>query len=274
MFFYFIPKKLWYHIAKDCTTRQAAYAKDPIKNVQSLEVLIEKLTKTRSIKAHEVLHVVGLLIARSLCSHMDGLDQHWRTEEDGAIPRGTSGRYMTRDRFTTILRYLHFQSSSAEVPTTDRAWKVRPILQTLQRTFRRGYRLGARISFDEGTIPNRSKFNPVRVYNKDKPHKYGTKVYMTCCAESGYCSRIEDYMGASDEAKHAKTPVERKAAKEKAKGVAQKAVIRNITKARETAYHNFYSSYALAIALLERERILLRRNTPKLSSRLDSRLYG
>ncbi|POM69866.1 Hypothetical protein PHPALM_13809 [Phytophthora palmivora] len=256
MFFYFIPKKLWYHIAKDCTTRQAAYAKDPIKNVQSLEVLIEKLTKTRSIKAHEVLHVVGLLIARSLCSHMDGLDQHWRTEEDGAIPWGTFGRYMTRDRFTTILRYLHFQNSSAEVPTTDRAWKVRPILQTLQRTFRRGYRLGERISFDEGTIPNRSKFNPVRVYNKDKPHKYGTKVYMTCCAESGYCSRIEVYMGASDEAKHAKTPVERKTA---AKGVAQKAMIRNITKAlngqpgkRLIVADNFYSSCALALELLEK----------------------
>ncbi|GMG17619.1 unnamed protein product [Phytophthora fragariaefolia] len=208
MFFYFIPKKLWYHIAKEseayrieCIPSVAAaqhakqleaHAKDPTKNVQSLEVLIEKLTKTRSIKAHEILHVVGLLIARSLCRHTDGLDQHWRTEEDGAIPRGTFGRYMTRDRFTTILRYLHFQSSSAEVPTTDRAWKVRPILQTLQRTFRRGYRLGARISFDEGTIPNRSKFNPVRVYNKDKPHN------------------IEVYLGASDEAKNAKTPAEQR----------------------------------------------------------------
>ncbi|POM70224.1 Hypothetical protein PHPALM_13367 [Phytophthora palmivora] len=62
MFFYFIPKKLWYHIAKeseayciDCIPSVAAaqhakqlqaHAKDPTKNVQSLEVLIEKLTKT------------------------------------------------------------------------------------------------------------------------------------------------------------------------------------------------------------------------------------
>ncbi|POM63922.1 Hypothetical protein PHPALM_20618, partial [Phytophthora palmivora] len=268
-------EKRWYHIAKESEAYRIkcipsvpaaqhakqieALAKDPTKKVQSLEVLIEKLTKTRSIKAHEILYIVGLLIARSLCGHTDGLDKHWRTEGDGAIPRGTFSRYMTRDRFTTILRYLHFQSSSVEVPTTDRAWKVRPVLQTLERAFRRGYRLGSRISFDEGTIPNRSKFNPVRVYNKDKPHKYGTKVYMTCCAESGYCSLIEVYLGASDEAKNAKTPAERETSKEKAKDVAQNAAIRNITKAldgqpgkRLIVADNFYSSCALAIALLER----------------------
>ncbi|GMF14491.1 unnamed protein product [Phytophthora fragariaefolia] len=81
MFFYFIPKKLWYHIAKESEAYRIkcipsvsaaqhakqleAHAKDPTNNVQSLEVLIEKLTKTRSIKAHEILHVVGLLIARA-----------------------------------------------------------------------------------------------------------------------------------------------------------------------------------------------------------------
>ncbi|POM58755.1 Hypothetical protein PHPALM_36553 [Phytophthora palmivora] len=76
---------------------------------------------------------------------------------------------------------------------------------------------------------------------------------MTCCAESVYCSRIEVYLGASDEAKN------RKAAKEKAKGVAQKADIRNITKAldgqpgkRLIVADQFCSSCALAIALPER----------------------
>ncbi|POM65721.1 Hypothetical protein PHPALM_18525 [Phytophthora palmivora] len=65
MFFYFISKKRWYHIAKEsevyrikCMPSVAAaqhvkqleaLAKDPTKKVQSLEVLIEKLTKTRSI---------------------------------------------------------------------------------------------------------------------------------------------------------------------------------------------------------------------------------
>ncbi|KAI9982002.1 hypothetical protein PInf_009790 [Phytophthora infestans] len=80
--------------------------------------------------------------------------------------------------------------------TADKAFKVRPILQVKEKTFRRGYRLGPVVSFDEDTIPNRSQYNPIRVYNKDKPHKYGTKCYMTCCAETGYCARVEVYLGA------------------------------------------------------------------------------
>ncbi|ETN14351.1 hypothetical protein PPTG_22233 [Phytophthora nicotianae INRA-310] len=181
-----------------------------------------------------------------LSSPTHGLENHWSTREDGAVPRGTFSRYMKRDRFKMITRYLHFASNNAEAASKDKAWKVRPVLQVLEKTFCRGYRLGPQISFDEGTIPNRSKFNPVRVYNKDKPHKYGTKVYMTCCAETGYCSRIEVYLGAANNPSAAK-------------GTAQKAVIRNVTKAldgqpakRLVVADNFYSSCALVLDLLRR----------------------
>lgn len=174
-----------------------------------------------------------LLVARSLCSRTNGLDNPSQTDEDGAIPRGTFNRYMTRDRLNTIMRYLHFTSNSAEAAAADKAWNLRPVLQTLEKAFRRGYRRGPRISFDKEAIPDRCKFSPLRVYNKDKPHKYRTKVYMNYCANSGYCSsmmayhyRIEVYMGVSKESKIAQTP-----AKQQATGVAQKAVIRNITKA-------------------------------------------
>eukprot|EP00644_Phytophthora_capsici_P000738 jgi/Phyca11/109016/e_gw1.16.664.1 len=123
----FPETKLWYHIAKESeayrveciesvaksqrTKQLEIQAKDPTKTVQPLEALKEKLQKTKPIKAHEILHVIGLLVARSLCSHTDGLDKHWQTDEDGAIPRGTFNRYMTRDRFNTIMRYLHFTSN-------------------------------------------------------------------------------------------------------------------------------------------------------------------
>ncbi|OWY90330.1 hypothetical protein PHMEG_00041586, partial [Phytophthora megakarya] len=42
---------------------------------------------------------------------------------------------------------------------------------TIEKTFRRGYRLGRVISFDEGMMPNRSKFNPMRIFMPDKPSK-------------------------------------------------------------------------------------------------------
>ncbi|KAF1772570.1 PiggyBac transposable element-derived protein [Phytophthora cactorum] len=134
-------------------------SKDPRKSVATRDDFEEKLRRAKPIKAHEILHVVGLLIARTLCGHTDGLEKHWSTQEDGAIPRGTFSRYMTRDRITTIARFLHFASTNGKSVTTVKAWKVRPVLQAAEKTFRRGYRMEPRISLDEGTIPNRSKFN-------------------------------------------------------------------------------------------------------------------
>ncbi|KAE9040285.1 hypothetical protein PR001_g7147 [Phytophthora rubi] len=37
-------------------------------------------------------------------------------------------------------------------------------------------------------ITNKSKLNPLKVYNKDKPNKWGTKFYLTCCYTTAYCT--------------------------------------------------------------------------------------
>ncbi|KAE9017160.1 hypothetical protein PR001_g14470 [Phytophthora rubi] len=84
---------------------------------------------------------------------------------------------MKRDRFEEILKFLHFNNNEAGGAHADKAWKIRPILQAVEKTFRRGYRLGKVISFDEGMMPNRSKFNSMRIFMPDKPSKYGTKFY-------------------------------------------------------------------------------------------------
>jgi hypothetical protein len=64
----------------------------------------------------------------------------------------------------------------------DRVWKIRPIINAHQDSFMRGYRVGPYISFDEGMLPSQSKFNSTRMYMKDKPHKWGTKMFLTCCS--------------------------------------------------------------------------------------------
>ncbi|POM67707.1 Hypothetical protein PHPALM_16241, partial [Phytophthora palmivora] len=209
------------------------------------------LRKFKAIKPHEIVHVMGLLFARVVAPMRDGLAGHWRQSEDGAIPRGTFSRYMKRERFETIMEFLHFNDSTSPAVKVDRAWKIRPILQTVEKTFRRGYRLGRVVSLDEGMIPNRSKLNPVRVFMPNKPSKYGTKFYMTCCADTAYCVRLEIYCRADKDKKSSK-----KKDGELADG--PKAVVRNVTKAlngqpakRLIVTDRFYSSVALSLRLLE-----------------------
>ncbi|ETM99938.1 hypothetical protein PPTG_18527 [Phytophthora nicotianae INRA-310] len=151
MFFYFLPKCLWKRIALESEvyrrrcipaiaqqTRErqlAAQANDPKKSVRDLEDIINKLERQKPIREHEILHVAGILVARILCGHTDGLSKHWAVSEDGAVPRDTFGRYMKRERFRTITRFLHFTSPNSGDTTTDKAYQIRPILQVIEKGF-------------------------------------------------------------------------------------------------------------------------------------------
>lgn len=51
------------------------------------------------------------------------------------------------------------------------------------------------LSFDEGVLPSTSRMNTTRQFMPDKPHKFGTKLFMTCDAATSYCFRFEVYLG-------------------------------------------------------------------------------
>ena len=88
-------------------------------------------------------------------------------------------------------RYLHFTSNLDNQAKTDRAWKVRSISNVLQETFSKYYIPGLYLSFDEAVLPGESALHSFLMYFKDKPHKFGTKLFMLCCAKSAYCIRYK-----------------------------------------------------------------------------------
>ena len=202
LYFFFLPKALWKKIADESNAfrssltdkmaaakqrkQQARQASNPDAPVQSLQERKDQLAKWKPTQPHEIVHFVALLVARALAPQRGTIKNHWSVTEVGAVPCGTFGRFMSRNRFLDIARFLHFTSNS-NAATNDRAWKVRPVLQVVEKTFRRGYRLGKRVSFDEGMVGSRHQMNPIRVYMKDKPTKWGTKFFMTCYAETAYC---------------------------------------------------------------------------------------
>ncbi|POM66193.1 Hypothetical protein PHPALM_17990 [Phytophthora palmivora] len=123
------------------------------------------------------------------------IKDHWVTSTTGAVPVGTFGRYMSKARFGRIMQNLHFSDNANPRAENDRAWKVRPVDQKLQQTFCAGYKVPPVLAFDEAMIPSRTRHNVTRQYMKDKPHKWGTKLFMTCCANTAYCLRLEVFCG-------------------------------------------------------------------------------
>jgi hypothetical protein len=200
LFYYFLPKYFWLHVASESNRywqqtlekrvdeifirQQENRSKAP----QSKAHIEAKLKKFKKIQPHEVVQWIGLLVAHVLCPKKR-MSMHWCTSQSGVVPAGTFGDVMSRQRFQDISRFLHFSDNENPQATKDRAWKIRSILQTLQTTFKQGYILGRQVALDEGMLPSRNRYNPTRTYMKDKPHKWGSKCVMTCCANSGYCKR-------------------------------------------------------------------------------------
>lgn len=219
IFFFFMPKSLWRDVAFESNryekqTREVRLRLTRLRLRQkySSQVAAQKIAEAEAntaafepIEPHEILIMLGLLIARSLCPVKMGMDYHWASSHKGAVPAGTWSRFMPRQRFRDINRFLHFSDNNHPMAKKDRAWKIRPVVDTLQRTFRSGFELGRWVAFDEMVIPSRSSRNTVRIYLKNKPHKYGTKLFAVCCGETNYCIRMEVYCGARQDTQYVDT---------------------------------------------------------------------
>ncbi|POM81239.1 Hypothetical protein PHPALM_819 [Phytophthora palmivora] len=81
----------------------------------------------------------GLLVARTVAPDNEKPYNHWKTVDEGAIPRGRFGSFITRDRFKHIARNLRLSDNADSGVVTDRGWKLGSIIEALKATFRASY---------------------------------------------------------------------------------------------------------------------------------------
>jgi hypothetical protein len=196
-FFFFMPKSLWvlinvetnrYGLQQIERRASAMQAKQVASRRETLPQIRRRLMAKPGYQTHEILHVIGLLVARMLCPQKRRFSAHWSMVEDGALPAGNFGRFMARNRCQDILRDLHMVDNEAP-RTRDKLWKLRPVVEKLQQRFLAGWSLPAVFSFDEGVLPSTSRRNTTRMFMPDKPHRYGSKMFMTCDSRTAYCHR-------------------------------------------------------------------------------------
>lgn len=78
--------------------------------------------------------------------------------------------------------------------TTDRLFKIKPILDYFVKKCQLVYKTNQEISLDEGIIPWRGKLK-FRTYKQAKIIKYGLLVRVICETITGYIGNIEIYGG-------------------------------------------------------------------------------
>ena len=104
---------------------------------------------------------------------------------------------MSRDRFKMILAFFHLNNNNNYIPRGqpghDPLHKVRTLLDSLNFAFKRVYIPEEWIALDEAVVPWRGRLI-FRVYIKNKPTKWGIKLYMICESLSGYVYHFESLL--------------------------------------------------------------------------------
>ena len=106
---------------------------------------------------------------------------------------------MSYRRYNKVKKYLHYCDEEKAItnrdhPDYDRLYKVRFLLDKLKDKFRGAFSISQDVSVDECMIPFRGRWSG-KSYDASKPIKWGVKVWMACCAKTGYAHNLDVYCG-------------------------------------------------------------------------------
>lgn len=163
---------------------------------QTLLFAAMKSSDFKEFYMEELLAFIGLNIAMGLLK-LPQLKDYWCTNNIICTPWFPA--IMPRDRFFTIMRYLHLVDSSkqkiAGETGYDPLFKVRPLLDHLSAVFPRYYQPARELSVDEMMIGTRCRISFLQ-YMLKKPCKFGVKVWVLAEANTGYVLGFQVYTGA------------------------------------------------------------------------------
>ncbi|GFQ83331.1 chimeric ERCC6-PGBD3 protein [Trichonephila clavata] len=120
---------------------------------------------------------------------------YWSEEED--IDIGIVRKCMSKNRYIEIKRNLHF-SDNTNIPlingNKDRLFKIRPILDELNKAFMQFGVFSYNICIDEQRVRYYGH-HFLKQFIRGKPIRFGFKQWAMCCGVTGYCYNADIYEG-------------------------------------------------------------------------------
>ena len=154
-----------------------------------------RVRKWKDIGDGDVKFFLAHLVAMGLVKQST-IERYW---EHGEIVRTPFfGTYMSRNSFQNILSHFQIVDNNDQVPKNhpnyDPLFKVRPMIDMMERTFRNCYRSGRDLSIDKACCPFKGRLS-FKCYNPSKPAKWHIKLFEISDAKTGYCLGFEVYAG-------------------------------------------------------------------------------
>ena len=124
--------------------------------------------------------------------HLPCLEMYWQSDCNLIETPGVSS-IMSRVRFEQIFRFLHL-ADNLQDPGNDKLFKVRCFVDLVTNQFQANYTLHQAVTIDEAMIPFKGRLT-FKQYMKNKPTKWGIKVFVLSDATNGYVYRTQIYTG-------------------------------------------------------------------------------
>ena len=159
-------------------------------------------------------------------------------------------RGISRDRFKSILRYLHLNDNtkmpSPGQPNLDKLYKVRPLFNKLKECSQKAYYPHQELAVDEAMVLFKGR-SSIKQYMPLKPVKQGYKVWCICDSRNGYAYDFEVYLGAMGGSPES--------------GLGEKVVQMLCRSIQGRSHHiymdNFFTSPSLACSLHQKQTYLI-----------------
>ena len=156
------------------------------------------------VTAGDIKAFLAMIIAMGLVNQ-ENIQDYWSTDEVLSTP--FFPQIMSRDKFLNILTFFHLCDNDNYVARGHAGYnpvnKLGAVYSVVTDNFSNVWTPGREVCIDEGMIPFRGKVH-FKVYNPDKPDKYGVKSYQLCDSSNGYCCKFEIYTGGNQDPPSAK----------------------------------------------------------------------
>jgi hypothetical protein len=107
---------------------------------------------------------------------------------------GFASEFMQLERFQQIRGAFHPEDKSSGLGG-DKCYQIRHIINVLNASSKKSFKIPRDLSFDEGGVGCRSRYCPVRQYNKDKPQKFRVDFFICADSKNYFILHLDVYQG-------------------------------------------------------------------------------
>lgn len=122
------------------------------------------------------------------------IKDYWST--DKLITTPIFGELFTRNRYLSVLRYLHFADNNTEQEGKLR--KIHPIIENLKKKFGKAIIPWENLCIDESLMLWKGRLS-FKQYIPSKRHRFGVKLFLLCDCETKFVLNFIVYTGAETE---------------------------------------------------------------------------